>query len=133
MKPAPFDYLRAESLAEVHAVLASEGSDAAVIAGGQTLVPLLSMRMARPNLLLDIMHVEELGGIRRERIHRGPGHVAADEEMLDRRDPCLKAFERHLEILRPHGSHDHALLGTVGGASREDPGQGAQGPEEISS
>jgi 2-furoyl-CoA dehydrogenase FAD binding subunit len=66
MKPAPFDYLRADSLAEIHAVLASEGSDAAVIAGGQTLVPLLSMRMARPNLLLDIMHVEELGGIRLE-------------------------------------------------------------------
>jgi 2-furoyl-CoA dehydrogenase FAD binding subunit len=66
MKPAPFDYLRAQSLAEVHAALASEGSDVAVIAGGQTLVPLLSMRMARPKLLLDIMHVEELGGIRLE-------------------------------------------------------------------
>ena len=63
MKPAPFDYLRAASLAEVHAALASEGSDAAVIAGGQTLVPLLSMRMARPNVLVDIMHVAELGGI----------------------------------------------------------------------
>ena len=64
MKPAPFDYLRAASLAEAHAALAAEGSDAAVIAGGQTLVPLLSMRMARPNVLVDIMHVEELGGIR---------------------------------------------------------------------
>ena len=48
MKPAPFDYVRAETLAEAHDVLAAEGSDAAVIAGGQTLVPLLSMRMARP-------------------------------------------------------------------------------------
>ena len=63
MKPAPFDYLRAASLAEAHAALAAEGSDAAVIAGGQTLVPLLSMRMARPNVLVDIMHVAELGGI----------------------------------------------------------------------
>ena len=63
MKPAPFDYLRAASLAEAHAALASEGGDAAVIAGGQTLVPLLSMRMARPNVLVDIMHVAELGGI----------------------------------------------------------------------
>ena len=66
MKPAPFDYLRAETLAEAHDVIASEGSDAAVIAGGQTLVPLLSMRMARPKVVLDIMHVEELGGIRVE-------------------------------------------------------------------
>lgn len=63
MKPAPFDYVRAETLAEAHDVLAAEGSDAAVIAGGQTLVPLLSMRMARPKVLVDIMHVAELGGI----------------------------------------------------------------------
>lgn len=63
MKPAPFDYVRAASVAEAHEVLAAEGSDAAVIAGGQTLVPLLSMRMARPNVLVDIMHVRELAGI----------------------------------------------------------------------
>jgi 2-furoyl-CoA dehydrogenase FAD binding subunit len=63
MKPAPFDYLRAETLAEAHAALAAEGSDAVVIAGGQTLVPLLSMRMARPKVVVDIMHVGELSGI----------------------------------------------------------------------
>jgi 2-furoyl-CoA dehydrogenase FAD binding subunit len=63
MKPAPFDYLRATSVAEVHAALAAEGSDAAVIAGGQSLVPLLSMRMARPTLVVDIMHVDDLGSI----------------------------------------------------------------------
>ncbi len=73
MKPAPFDYLRAGTLAEAHAALASEGSDAAVIAGGQTLVPLLSMRMARPKVLVDIMHVAEFGGIAAENnaIHVG--------------------------------------------------------------
>jgi len=63
MKPAPFDYVRAETLAEAHDVLAAEGADASVIAGGQSLVPLLSMRMARPKVLVDIMHVAELGGI----------------------------------------------------------------------
>jgi 2-furoyl-CoA dehydrogenase FAD binding subunit len=63
MKPAPFDYVRAEALAEAHAVLAAEGSDASVIAGGQTLVPLLSMRMARPAVLVDIMHIAQLAGI----------------------------------------------------------------------
>jgi 2-furoyl-CoA dehydrogenase FAD binding subunit len=66
MKPAPFDYLRAGSIAEAHDVLAAEGGDAAVLAGGQSLVPLLSMRMARPKVLVDIMHVEEIGGIRIE-------------------------------------------------------------------
>jgi len=66
MKPAPFDYVRARSLAEAHDVLAAEGSDAAILAGGQSLVPLLSMRMARPKVLLDIVHIDELGGIRLE-------------------------------------------------------------------
>ncbi len=66
MKPAPFDYLRAASLAEAHGALAEAGSDAAVVAGGQTLVPLLSMRLARPKVLLDIMHIKELGGIKVE-------------------------------------------------------------------
>jgi 2-furoyl-CoA dehydrogenase FAD binding subunit len=63
MKPAPFDYVRAATLAEAHDVLAVEGGDAAVLAGGQSLVPLLSMRMARPRVLVDIMHLDALGGI----------------------------------------------------------------------
>lgn len=63
MKPARFDYLRAASVAEAHAALAAEGAEASVIAGGQTLVPLLSMRMARPQVLVDIMHIGALNGI----------------------------------------------------------------------
>ena len=63
MKPAPFDYVRAANVAEAHDVLAAEGGDASVLAGGQSLVPLLSMRMARPKIVLDIMHVAEFGGI----------------------------------------------------------------------
>ena len=63
MKPARFDYLRAASLVEAHEALAAEGADASIIAGGQTMVPLLSMRMARPALLVDIMQIGELDGI----------------------------------------------------------------------
>jgi 2-furoyl-CoA dehydrogenase FAD binding subunit len=63
VKPARFDYLRAASLAEAHEALATEGADASIIAGGQTLLPLLSMRMARPRVVVDIMHVGELQGI----------------------------------------------------------------------
>ena len=63
MKPARFDYVRADTLGQAHAVLAEEGSDASVIAGGQTLVPMLSMRMARPKVLLDIMHLHALSVI----------------------------------------------------------------------
>ncbi|RTL64949.1 MAG: carbon monoxide dehydrogenase [Hyphomicrobiales bacterium] len=63
MKPPRFDYVRAHSLAEVTHTLAAEGGDARVIAGGQTLVPMLSMRLARPKVLIDIMGLSELARI----------------------------------------------------------------------
>jgi 2-furoyl-CoA dehydrogenase FAD binding subunit len=66
MKPARFDYVRAESLAEAHDVLASEGGEASVLAGGQSLLPLLSTRLARPKVVLDIMRIPGLDGIARE-------------------------------------------------------------------
>jgi 2-furoyl-CoA dehydrogenase FAD binding subunit len=66
MKPARFDYVRAETLAEAHAVLATEGADASVIAGGQSLLPLLSFRLARPKVVVDIMRIPGLDTIARE-------------------------------------------------------------------
>ena len=69
MKPAPFEYVRPLSLAEACALLAGD-EDARAIAGGQTLVPMLAMRLARPAKLIDIMRLPELAGIR-ERRRRG--------------------------------------------------------------
>jgi 2-furoyl-CoA dehydrogenase FAD binding subunit len=66
MKPARFDYVRAESLAEAHDVLAAEGGEASVLAGGQSLLPLLSTRLARPKIVLDIMRIPGLDVISRE-------------------------------------------------------------------
>jgi 2-furoyl-CoA dehydrogenase FAD binding subunit len=66
MKPARFDYVRAESLAEAHDVLAAEGGEASVLAGGQSLLPLLSTRLARPKVVLDIMRIPGLDGIAHE-------------------------------------------------------------------
>jgi 2-furoyl-CoA dehydrogenase FAD binding subunit len=63
MKPARFDYIRAVDVAEAHAALAEFGSDARVLAGGQTLIPMLSMRLVRPKAVIDIMHVPTLHGI----------------------------------------------------------------------
>jgi len=60
MKPAAFDYVRAESVNEVLDGLAKEGSDARVLAGGQSLMAMLNMRLARPKLLIDIMRLKEL-------------------------------------------------------------------------
>jgi CO/xanthine dehydrogenase FAD-binding subunit len=60
MKAAAFEYIRAQSVEEVCATL---GDDAMVIAGGQTLVPLMAMRLARPSLLVDINDIAALKGI----------------------------------------------------------------------
>ncbi len=60
MKPAAFDFVRAESLDEALDVLRNEGSDARIIAGGQSLMPMLNMRLAKPRILVDIMRLDEL-------------------------------------------------------------------------
>ncbi len=54
MKPAPFEYVRARSLEEALAALTDGGEDAKPIAGGQSLVPALTMRLVRPTLLVDV-------------------------------------------------------------------------------
>ncbi|KQW20590.1 carbon monoxide dehydrogenase [Afipia sp. Root123D2] len=63
MKPAAFEYLRAESLSEALDALAREGGDARILAGGQSLMPMLNMRLAKPKLLVDIMRLSELSRI----------------------------------------------------------------------
>jgi carbon-monoxide dehydrogenase medium subunit len=64
MIPAKFDYARPSSLAEATAALADGGDDAKVIAGGQSLLPLLRLRLAYPELLVDIGGLGELAGVR---------------------------------------------------------------------
>jgi CO/xanthine dehydrogenase FAD-binding subunit len=64
MKPVPFDYVRPQSIAEACAALARE--DSVIIAGGQTLIPMLAMRLARPACLVDIARIAGLAGIREE-------------------------------------------------------------------
>ena len=54
MKPAPFDYVRADSADEAVALLARHGDDARILAGGQSLMAVLNMRLAEPSLLIDI-------------------------------------------------------------------------------
>ena len=63
MKPAPFDYVAATDLSEALDALHDGGSDARVIAGGQSLVPMLNMRLARPTTLVDITRIPELSRI----------------------------------------------------------------------
>src|SRR5438093_3149197 len=66
MKPAPFDYARPSDVDQACAMLAA-GDDARIIAGGQTLVPLMAMRLARPKRLIDIARISDLAFVRHER------------------------------------------------------------------
>jgi 2-furoyl-CoA dehydrogenase FAD binding subunit len=70
MKPAAFDYIRAETLDEALTALAKEGADARILAGGQSLMGMLNMRLARPKLLVDIMRIGAL-----DRIEEGMGEI----------------------------------------------------------
>ena len=81
VKPVAFDYVAARSLEEALAALARGGEDAKPIAGGQSLVPALNMRLVRPTLLVDLNRAG-LDGIERERRRadrrdRAPGGARA--------------------------------------------------------
>ena len=66
MFPSAFDYTAADSLDEALAVLAERGDDAKVLAGGQSLIPLLKLRFAAPAMLLDVNRVPGLDGVSEE-------------------------------------------------------------------
>lgn len=98
MKPAPFDYLRADSRDEVLAHLHEHGDQARIIAGGQSLVPMLNMRLAKPALLVDVMHVEALSRIEATEagIRVGAGVLQATLLEWAGRDPRLPLLAKAL-------------------------------------
>ena len=63
MKPAPFNFVRARSVAEAIALAGGHSGFAKFIAGGQSLGPMLNLRMTQPDLVIDISHLEELRGV----------------------------------------------------------------------
>ena len=66
MKPAAFDYFAPRSVEEATALLAEHGGDGRVLAGGQSLVPAMNFRLARPAVLIDINTIPGLAGVREE-------------------------------------------------------------------
>ena len=63
MKPSPFDYVKPVSLDEALSLLSDSDGEAVVLAGGQSLMPTLNMRLSSPSLLVDINGITELDGI----------------------------------------------------------------------
>jgi CO/xanthine dehydrogenase FAD-binding subunit len=87
MKPCAFDYIQADTLDEALSVLADAHFDGKILAGGQSLMPILNMRLARPSVLLDINRIPTLDSLKRS--------VAEDgTEMLE---VGALVRQRHLE------------------------------------
>jgi len=115
MKAAPFDYIRAESIDHAVALLAEHGADCKPIAGGQSLVPMMAMRLARPAVLLDINRLAELKqvAIGVECVHMGAAtrqRDVEDDQTLHAALPLVR------DALRWVGHIQTRNRGTVGGS-----------------
>ena len=115
MKPPPFDYVAPTSIDEAVAALARGGPEAKVLAGGQSLIPLLNFRLARPSVLVDLNRVAELayttardGGLAIGAMTR-QAHIERDAG-LARSQPLLS------EAIRWVGHAAIRSRGTVGGS-----------------
>ncbi|MFA7586965.1 MAG: xanthine dehydrogenase family protein subunit M [Novosphingobium sp.] len=115
MKPAPFDYVAPRTVAEACAVLAEAGGGAIVLAGGQTLLPLLNLRMSQPFIVVDINRIEGFAGV--TRIAGGTRIAPATRQADALADPVLQAHVPALVRALGHvGHHQTRNRGTVGGS-----------------
>jgi CO/xanthine dehydrogenase FAD-binding subunit len=114
MKPAPFEYVRPGSLAEACELLAGD-EDARIIAGGQTLIPMLAMRLARPTKLIDIIRLKELSGIRHNDDTLVIGAVTRQAE-VERSETVRSTLPLLAKALPWVGHPPTRNRGTVGGS-----------------
>ena len=87
MKSAPFDYVRPRTVAEANALLAQEGVSSAAIAGGQSLVPMLNLRVAQIDLLVDLSRLDELKAVNETPEHVHIGALTTHAAIEDGRIP----------------------------------------------
>src|SRR5215467_14429537 len=114
MKPASFEYARPADLDQACAMLAA-GDDARIIAGGQTLVPLMAMRLARPKRLIDIARIPDLAFVHHER--DGISIGATTRQCVLERDAIVRAAVPLLAKVMPFVGHAAIRSrGTVGGS-----------------
>jgi carbon-monoxide dehydrogenase medium subunit len=115
MKPAPFDYIAATSVDMAAASLAEAGDDAKIIAGGQSLVPLLNFRLLRPSILVDINPIETLAFITETATDIRVGALTRHHQL-----ETSPVIVRHLPVLSCAMTHVAHLAirnrGTIGGS-----------------
>lgn len=114
MKPPPFDYARPATLPEAVSLLGQHGPEARVLAGGQSLLPLMKLRLARPTALVDLGRVRELDYVRRDADALVFGAMA---RLVELESPAVRAAHPMLSAVAPFIGH-RAIRhrGTVGGS-----------------
>jgi CO/xanthine dehydrogenase FAD-binding subunit len=121
VKPADFAYDDPRELDEVLALLAREDEDVKVLAGGQSLVPLLNFRLARPDRLVDLNHVEELAYLRRDGDVLRIGALARHAD-LERSAAVAAGWPLLAQAVRFVGHPQIRVRGTVcGSVAHADP------------
>ena len=121
MKPPRFDYVRASSVGEAIEVLAEHGDDARVLAGGQSLVAMLNMRLVAPAVIVDISRVPDLAGIlyTEDVVEIGAAVTQAAVERSDGLSAHLPLVARALPFV---GHYQTRARGTVcGSLAHADP------------
>ena len=115
MIPAPFDYSKPSTLDEAVKTLASAGEDAKVLAGGHSLLPLMRLRLATPEVVVDLGGVAELRGVTEDGDHLRIGAMTTHDEVVH--DPLVKEHCGVLaHVTEMVGDPQVRHRGTFGGA-----------------
>jgi 2-furoyl-CoA dehydrogenase FAD binding subunit len=105
MKPRPFDYVRPDTVEEVLALLAEFGDDARILAGGQSLVPMLNLRLIDAKVLIDVSRIAELDVIRN---FSEAGEI--DDAM---QEPLPAAARGGLQVIENPRPHEKVEIGAA--------------------
>jgi aerobic carbon-monoxide dehydrogenase medium subunit len=113
--PASFDYIRASSIDEAVAALAEHGDDAKILAGGHSLLPIMKLRLAYPEVLIDIGRIGELKGVCEDGDHLAIGGATTHLDVLS--NDLVKQHAPILaEVTKMVGDPQVRHRGTIGGA-----------------
>lgn len=117
MKPPPFQYFAPETLEEVLALLADNGEEATLLAGGQSLVPTLNFRLASPAVLIDLNRVADLFFIRQDVSASELRIGAMTRQRMVERHPLVSRLSPLLAASLPWVAHPQIRnRGTIGGS-----------------
>jgi aerobic carbon-monoxide dehydrogenase medium subunit len=114
VKPAPFQYERPRTLDDALRLLAERGDDAVPLAGGQSLVPMMNLRLARPGTVVDLNDLPGLDGIEEQDGMLVIGAMARQRD-VERSPLCARQCPLLASALRPVGNPQTRNRGTIGG------------------